>query len=99
MKKLIYIALMCGSIYTLNANAAQCSLPKDCTYMDSEFSTGGTESPSYLMEVTCRMPDEKIVKYISWKLTTGGIFGAGRITAPSKITFVPGKNASLTCTY
>ena len=64
------IALIAASLagmvaFTQPALAAECKLPKNCTYMDSEFSTGGG-SNTYVMEVTCKMPNDQVVKYTSW---------------------------------
>ena len=89
------IFLLCASI----ANAAQCTLPKGCQYLDSEFSTGGGNKASYVMEVTCRMPNKSIVKYTSWKLSAGNMLGFGRFTAPKKITFTSGNKDELVCSY
>lgn len=92
------IFLLCA-LPTLAAAGAKCSLPKNCTYLDSEFSTGGGNKASYVMEVTCKMPNNTIVKYTSWKLSAGNLFGMGRLTAPKKIVFAPGNKDELVCDY
>lgn len=80
-------------------NAAACDLPKDCAYMDSEFSTGGGDKVSYLMEVTCNMPKDQIIKYTHWQVSIGSLFGMGRFTAPKKIVFNKGNGPELVCKY
>jgi len=81
------------------AKKAVCVLPKGCKFIESEFSTGGGNKVSYIMEVTCKMPDGSLAKYLSWEFSVGGLFGMGRISAPKKIIFVPGNNDSLECNY
>lgn len=96
MKKLTAILLL---VLAGGANAATCKLPKNCTYLDSEFSTGGGDKVSYLMEVTCKMPGNRIVKYLNWELSVGSVFGMGRITAPNRIEFKPSRLTKLDCDY
>lgn len=81
------------------AYSAQCQLPKGCQYLDSEFSTGGGDKVSYIMEVTCRMSKKQIVKYTHWEVSIGSLFGVGRFTAPKKISFKAGKTDELLCKY
>jgi hypothetical protein len=98
--KIVITLIMCLIVTTTAfANTAKCYLPKDCTYLDSEFSTAGGDKSSYLMEVTCKMKDNTIVKYIHWKLSIGSMFGVGRFTAPKKILFIPSNNKELKCSY
>lgn len=86
-------------IFTNHVYAAQCKLPKGCKYLDSEFSSGGGNKHSYLMEVTCLMPDGTITKYIDWKLSVGSMLNMGRFTAPKKIKFISGTTDKLTCKF
>lgn len=95
---LITASLVGMMTITQPALATECKLPKNCTYMDSEFFTGGG-SNTYVMEVTCKMPNDQIVKYTSWEVSVGGLFGAGRLTMPRKIVFVPGNEDELECDY
>ena len=103
MKKLNRLALTAFMLSVLlcagTVNAAQCNLPKNCNYLDSEFSTGGGDKVSYVMEVTCKMPDLNIIKYTHWKISAGSLFGIGRFTAPKKITFKKGTRDELECSY
>ena len=94
--KYIILAL---SLISTSAIAANCKLPKNCTYMDSEFSTGGGDKVSYVMEVTCAMPNEKIVKYNAWQVSIGSVFGVGRFTMPRKITLSKGNKDKLECKF
>ncbi|MBM7424936.1 hypothetical protein [Spongiibacter marinus] len=91
------IALLCAS--TAHSAEAVCHLPKDCQYLDSEFSTGGGDKVSYVMEVTCGMPGEKIVKHTHWKVSAGSLFGIGRFTAPRSIEFRKSNSSELSCKY
>lgn len=91
------ILLLCAS--AAFAGTASCSLPKNCEYMDSEFSTGGGDKVSYVMEVTCKMPGGQIIKYTHWKVSVGSLIGVGRFTAPKKIVFTKGTKDALTCSY
>lgn len=80
------------------ARQATCVLPKDCKFIESEFSTGGG-SKNYIMEVTCKLPDGTLAKYLAWNASTAGLFGMGRVAAPRKIVFVPGDRDRLDCKY
>lgn len=80
------------------AKQATCYLPKGCEFIESEFSTAGGSS-SYIMEVTCKLPDGTLAKYLSWNVSAAGLFGVGRAAAPRKIVFVPGNRDRLTCEY
>ncbi len=99
-KTALLLAVGCSSLLCAGiANAAECSLPKNCTYLDSEFSTGGGDKVSYMMEVTCKMPKDEIVKYTHWEISITSLFGVGRLTAPKKIAFVKGTGDELVCKY
>lgn len=98
-KKLVTISVLTALAFASPANAAKCTLPKNCTYMDSEFSTAGGDKASYVMEVTCKMPKGQIIKYTHWKVSAGSLFGMGRFTAPRKIVFRKGSTDELKCDY
>jgi len=76
-----------------------CKLPKGCQYLDSEFSTGGGKGHSYVMEVTCKMDNGKIIKYLDWELSIGNMLNIGRFTAPRKIEFTKGNKDKLDCDF
>jgi hypothetical protein len=100
LKTLVVVSLIFGLCATsFAAKSTQCNLPKGCEYLDSEFSTGGGDKVSYVMEVTCKMPNKSIVKYTHWKISAGSLFGIGRFTAPKKIVFKDGNKDELVCNY
>lgn len=51
------------------------------------------------MEVTCKMPDDQIVKYTDWGLSVGGLLKMGRLAMPRKIVFSQGTGDFLNCNF
>lgn len=96
MRNYLFLTLI---FFAGNLFAAECYLPKQCTYLDSEFSTGGGDKVSYIMEVTCKMPNDQVVKYLHWKVSVGSLLGMGRLTAPKKIVFKKSDRSELVCKY
>ena len=65
-----------------------CHLPTDCTFISSEFSTGGGKKATYVMEVDCKNPAGEVTKLMAWEVTASGLLGWGRSTIPKKVKFV-----------
>lgn len=93
---IVSLVIMCvgGSV-----NAATCLVPKGCEIISSEFSTGGGDKVSYIMEVDCKQPGGMITKYTHWRISAGSLFGVGRFTMPRKITFSQHSKDELVCSY
>lgn len=88
----IVLGVVLGLVLSAPAMAvSQCRLivPQDCEYLSSEFSTGGADSPSWVVEYDCRRSDGTIVKHLDWDFSVSGYFGFGRMLAPRRIIFVP----------
>lgn len=99
MIKSIVLGLAILSLSSVaQAKESYCHLPKDCKYLDSEFSTGGGDKASYIMEVTCKIGGS-IVKYNEWRFSAANYFGMGRISMPRKIAFYQGKEDKLICRF
>ena len=81
------------------AGESVCQLPAHCIYVDSDFSSGGRLKRWNRMEVTCKMPGNKLIKYVDWELSFGGRLNMGRATAPRKIEFIEGYKDKLDCSF
>ncbi len=88
MKKLILLTTLFFASNSHASDVCDLQVPKDCEYLNSEFSTGGADSVSYLMEYDCKRPDGSIVKYQTWEFSVAGMMGFGRYFAPKQINFV-----------
>lgn len=95
MKKLLALFILLPSVSLADG---LCKIPKDCEVISSEFSTGGGNKVSYLMEVDCKTKDG-FVKYVDWQISAGSLFGIGRFTAPDKIVFKKANVKKLECKY
>ena len=73
-----------------------CYYPQGLQIMGSEFSTGTSDSPGYMVELS-GMYNGNYTTFTDYILSAGKIFGMGRITAPTKITFKPADTNKLSC--
>ena len=88
MKKILIIVTMLMPINSYAVDKCTLLVPKDCEYQNSEFSSGGADSVSYLIEYDCKKPNGSIVKYQDWKFSVAGFVGFGRYFTPTTIEFV-----------
>lgn len=89
MKYIISLILL----YSFNSyalNVCNISLPKDCEkIVDSEFSSGGSKTTMWLLEVGCTNKKGNYIKYITSRFAVSGMLGSfiGRWNAPDKLIF------------
>ena len=88
--------MMVFPVSNVFAGDAVCKLPKNCVLADSVFSIVWGKRV-YMMDVTCAMPDQKIIKYIDY--TVAPFFGMGLIDIPEKIKFIKGGRDELECVF
>lgn len=77
---------------------AVCIYPQQMEIMGSEFSTGTSKSPAYMVELSGKL-DGRYVTLTDYKMTAGKLLGFGRISAPDKIVFKPAQTDELDCTF
>jgi len=77
---------------------AVCLYPKDMKIMGSEFSTGTSDSPAYMVEIS-GMLNGKYTTLTSYNMTLGKLLGMGRFTAPDRIDFEPSDTDKLECRF
>ena len=73
-----------------------CHYPQNLKIMGSEFSTGSSKSPGYMVELS-GIENKQYVTYTDYILSTGKIFGMGRIAAPDKIIFKKSNTTKMNC--
>lgn len=89
MKTLLLLTVLLITANTASAGGTSTAyIPKGCTVVSAEYSTGGGDKMVQYLEVLCAFPNATRAVYIDRIASIGGFFGAGRFTQPDKIVFV-----------